>query len=57
MGVSRNGGFSLGRAECELLPHISVDSQEEVREMILRLKVREQGSPCSFGDHLHRGGG
>jgi len=57
VGVSRNGGFSLGCAECELLSHISVDSQEGVQEMILRLRARKQGSPCSFGDHLHRGGG
>lgn len=57
VGVSRNGGFSLGHTECELLPHLSMDSREGVREVILRLRVREQGSLCCFGDHLHSGDG
>lgn len=56
MGVSRNGGFSLGCVECELFPHMSVNSQEDVREMIFRLRVGKQGSPYGFGDHIYRGG-
>lgn len=47
--VSRNDGFNWGYAKFELRPHISVDSQEDVREMILRLGLKEQGSPGSLG--------
>lgn len=52
--MSRNGGFSWGRAEFELLQHISVDSQEDAEE-ILSLGLRELGSECNVrGKHLHR---
>lgn len=47
--VSRNGGFSWGHAEFELLPDISVDSQEDAGE-ILRLGLGELGSLCSVGN-------
>lgn len=53
--MSRNGGFSWGRAEFELLPHISVDSQEDAEE-ILSLGLRELGSECNVGN-IYIGGG
>lgn len=53
--MSRNGGFSWGRAEFELLQHISVDSQEDA-EKILSLGLRELGSECNVGN-IYIGGG
>lgn len=47
MDESRNGGFSLGHATFELPLPTSVDSQEDVGEMIW--KLRELGSPYSLG--------
>lgn len=49
MDVRRNGRFSLGHATFELPPHTSVDNQEDVGEMIWKLRFRELGSPYSLG--------
>lgn len=49
MDVIGNGGFNLGHATFELPPHTSVDSREDVGEMIQKLRLRELGSPYSLG--------